>query len=69
MSGNALNPHLHLEARVGPAGTRLDSMAHYDSSASPAEMAAYCLWRVSGAFQRINPLQLLLYNSSVSLTP
>jgi murein DD-endopeptidase MepM/ murein hydrolase activator NlpD len=69
MTGNALNPHLHLEARVGPAGTRLDSMAHYDSSASPAEMAAYCLWRVSGAFQRINPLQLLLYNSSVSLTP
>lgn len=69
MTGNALNPHLHLEARVGPAGTRLESMAHYDASAVPEEMAAYCLWRVSGAFQRIDPLQLLLYNSSVSPSP
>ncbi len=69
MSGNALNPHLHLEARVGPKGARLDSMAHYDASASPEEMASYCLWRVSGAFQLIDPLQLLLYNSAVSLSP
>ena len=58
-SGNALNPHLHLEVRVGPAGARFASMAHYDSSATPEEMAAYCLWRVSGAFQLIDPLALI----------
>ena len=57
-SGNALNPHLHLEVRVGPAGAQFDSMAHYDSSASPEEMAAYCQWRVSGAFLTIDPLRL-----------
>jgi murein DD-endopeptidase MepM/ murein hydrolase activator NlpD len=55
-SGNALNPHLHLEVRVGPAGVRFPGMAHYDSSANPEEMAAYCQWRVSGAFLTIDPL-------------
>lgn len=54
-SGNALNPHLHLEARVGPAGADFASMAHYDSSASPQEMRSYCEWRVSGLFQLIDP--------------
>jgi murein DD-endopeptidase MepM/ murein hydrolase activator NlpD len=51
MSGNALNPHLHLEVRVGPSGIRFESLAHYTASASPQEMGDYCLWRVSGAFQ------------------
>jgi murein DD-endopeptidase MepM/ murein hydrolase activator NlpD len=59
-SGNALNPHLHLEARLGPAAARLASFAHYDSSASPEEMANYCAWRVSGLFQVVDPLRLLL---------
>jgi len=58
-SGNALNPHLHLEMRVGPAGARFVSLAHYDASASPVEMASYCLWRVSGRFQLANPLIVL----------
>lgn len=58
-SGNALSPHLHIEVRVGPAGMLWDSLAHYDVSASPAEMGAYCQWRVSGAFQTINPLCVL----------
>jgi murein DD-endopeptidase MepM/ murein hydrolase activator NlpD len=58
MSGNALNPHLHLEVRAGPAGMRFPSMAHYDASANSAEMAAYCLWRISGWFQPLNPLDL-----------
>jgi murein DD-endopeptidase MepM/ murein hydrolase activator NlpD len=57
-SGNALNPHLHLEARIGPAGARFDSMAHYDTSATPIEMETYCVWRVSGWFQLINPMRL-----------
>ena len=58
-SGNALNPHLHFEARVGPGLTRFSSMAHYSTNASPEEMRNYCLWRVSGAFQLIDPLRVL----------
>jgi murein DD-endopeptidase MepM/ murein hydrolase activator NlpD len=58
-SGNALNPHLHLEARFGPPGARFDSMAHYDNSATPAEMDHYCTWRVRGIFRLVDPLFLL----------
>lgn len=58
MSGNALNPHLHLEMRVGPAGVRFPSLAHYDASASQEEMGAYCLWRISGWFQPLDPMML-----------
>ncbi len=58
-SGNALNPHLHLEARVGLAGARFTSIAHYDNSATLEEMASYCAWSVSGQFQVIDPLILL----------
>jgi len=59
-SGNSLNPHLHLEARVGPAGANFDSIAHYTGSASPEEMQNYCIWRVSETFQLIDPMQLFL---------
>lgn len=59
-SGNALNPHLHLEARVGPGGASFPAMAHYDASASQEEMANYCAWRVSGLYQLFDPLQFLL---------
>lgn len=58
-SGNALNPHLHLEVRTGPAGMRFASMAHYDTRATPKEMGNYCLWRVSGQFQLLDPMNLL----------
>jgi murein DD-endopeptidase MepM/ murein hydrolase activator NlpD len=58
-SGNALNPHLHFETRVGPSGLRFDSMAHYDNSATSAEMSMYCLWRISGLFQLVDPLKVL----------
>jgi len=58
-SGNALNPHLHLEVRVGPSGARFSSMAHYDNTAQIEEMGNYCLWRVSGVFQLVDPLRLL----------
>lgn len=60
MSGNALNPHLHLEARVGPAGASFPGMAHYTGDASPEELRSYCQWRVSGAFQLLDPLPLLV---------
>lgn len=58
-SGNALHPHLHLEIRLGPGGATFPSMAHYDNSASQLEMQAYCLWRVSGLFQVIDPDRFL----------
>lgn len=61
-SGNALNPHLHLEIRLGPQGARFPGMAHYDNSATALEMQMYCTWRVSGLFQHINPLWLLENN-------
>jgi len=57
-SGNALNPHLHIEVRVGPAGARPGSLAHYTDSATLDEMAAYCAWRVSGLFAMTNPMLL-----------
>lgn len=61
-SGNSLNPHLHLELRIGPAGARVESMAHYTGSASPQEMYNYCLWRVSETFQLLDPMWLFELN-------
>jgi murein DD-endopeptidase MepM/ murein hydrolase activator NlpD len=58
-TGNSVNPHLHLEIRGGPAGVRFASMAHYDPAATQAELRAYCLWRVSGAFPAIDLLSIL----------
>jgi murein DD-endopeptidase MepM/ murein hydrolase activator NlpD len=58
-TGNALNPHLHFETRVGPAGMQMPGMSHYDSGARPEEMAAYCLWSVSGLFQLVDPQAVL----------
>lgn len=58
-SGNALNPHLHLEIRVGPGGARFTSIAHYDNSATLEEMAGYCAWSVGGLFQVLDPLSVL----------
>jgi len=58
-SGNALSPHLHFETRVGPSGMMaFASMAHYDNSATLEEMGGYCLWRVSGLFQLVDPLRV-----------
>lgn len=58
-SGNALNPHLHFEVRVGPSAAQFTGMAHYDNSASAEEMSNYCLWRISGLFQLIDPIKIL----------
>lgn len=58
-TGKSVNPHLHLETRVGPSGATFASMSHYDTSSTSAEMSAYCTWRVSGLFQMFDPLQLL----------
>jgi murein DD-endopeptidase MepM/ murein hydrolase activator NlpD len=58
-SGNALNPHLHLEVRLGPAGAVFSSLAHYDNRATLEEMDQYCTWRVRGIFRLVDPLRLL----------
>ena len=58
-SGNSLNPHVHIELRIGPSEMQFESIAHYDSRASTEEMANYCLWRVSEVFQLLNPINLL----------
>ncbi len=58
-SGNAYNPHVHLETRVGPAGMNFGEMSHYFSTAPQAEMESYCLWRVSGEFQFMDPTLIL----------
>lgn len=58
-SGNSVNPHLHLETRIGPSGMTFASMDHYNTAATEDDRRAYCLWRVSGAFQPFDPLLLL----------
>jgi murein DD-endopeptidase MepM/ murein hydrolase activator NlpD len=58
-TGNALNPHLHFETRVGPSGLQMTSMAHYHPSATLEEMSNYCLWTVSGMFQLVDPMKIL----------
>ena len=58
-TGKSVNPHLHLETRVGPSGAAFKSLSHYDTSSSEAEMAAYCTWRVSGLFQMFDPMRLI----------
>jgi murein DD-endopeptidase MepM/ murein hydrolase activator NlpD len=58
-TGNSINPHLHFEVRVGPRDVSFASMAHYDVSASKEEMANYCLWRVSGFFELVDPVKLI----------
>ena len=63
-SGNALNPHLHFETRVGPSGMTFTSMAHYDNSATSGEMSSYCLWRINGLFQLVDPLKVLALSST-----
>ena len=58
-SGASVNPHLHLETRLGPSGARFTSLFHYDNRATPEQMDAYCTWRVRGIFQAFDPLVLL----------
>jgi len=58
-TGLSSNDHLHFEVRVGPGNVQFTKMAHYDNSANFEEMAYYCLWRVSGWFQLIDPERLI----------
>lgn len=58
-SGASVNPHLHLETRLGPSGARFTSLFHYDNRATSEQMDSYCTWRVRGIFQAFDPLVLL----------
>ena len=59
-SGESVQEHLHLETRLGPSGARFEgSMGFYGSQRNDAEAGLYCLWRVSGLFQMMDPLHLL----------
>ena len=59
-TGYSSSPHLHLETRLGPAGSHFESMAHYEINKTPEQMGAYCLWRMSGYYQLFDPFVLLL---------
>lgn len=65
-TGRSVNPHLHLETRVGPAGASFTEMAHYDNGATENEMRNYCTWRVSGLYQLLDPLEVI---QALSLQP
>ncbi len=52
--------HLHLETRIGPTGEQFPNMVYYDTRATPDDMAAYELWRLSGTFRHFDPLILIL---------
>jgi murein DD-endopeptidase MepM/ murein hydrolase activator NlpD len=64
MSGNTDIPHLHLETRLGPAGTVFESMRFYSTSATIEEMESYVLWRTSGVYRHFDPMILLTYNGN-----
>ena len=55
---NIVEPHLHLETRIGPEGQVFDNMAFYDTRATQAEIDAYLRWRVGGEFQHFDPMHL-----------
>lgn len=59
-TGNSVNPHVHLETRLGPSGASFSSLGHYDTRLSDEERSNYCTWRVSGWFQMFDPIKLLL---------
>jgi murein DD-endopeptidase MepM/ murein hydrolase activator NlpD len=58
-TGNSGGAHLHLEARLGPAGARFTGMAYYKAWATDEERANYLLWSTSGTFRHFDPMTLL----------
>ena len=59
-TGSSVNEHLHFEYRIGPAGAEFPVMAHYDNSSTTSERQNYCIWRVSGLYKLLDPMNLLL---------
>lgn len=60
-------PHLHFEARYGPAGFVFSGMRFYDPHAQIEEMEKYILWRTSGEFFLLDPMMLLEYGLVTSV--
>lgn len=59
-TGESVQEHLHMETRLGPSGARFEnSMGFYGSQQNDTEAGLYCLWRVSGLFRLVNPMNLL----------
>lgn len=58
-TGASVNPHLHLEMRWGPGGTEFASMGFYDTSTTDDERTNYCIWRVSGKYIHLNPMDVI----------
>lgn len=63
-SGNAVEPHLHLEARLGLPEALFTEMGEYFPEASAEQRAAYQLWRTSGVFRHLDPMILINYQLS-----
>jgi murein DD-endopeptidase MepM/ murein hydrolase activator NlpD len=61
-TGSSSSPHLHLEMRIGPANATFASMGHYDTTTTDQERHNYCMWRISGQFEMLDPM--VLYGSS-----
>ena len=61
-SGNAGGSHLHLETRLGPAGTRFSGMAYYKIWATDEQRDNYLLWRTSGEYRHFDPMTVLSYH-------
>ncbi|NMB89861.1 MAG: M23 family metallopeptidase [Chloroflexi bacterium] len=59
-TGYSVNVHLHFEVRVGPSGAQFPSMGHYETGTTEEERANYCTWRISGIFQLVDPMDILL---------
>jgi murein DD-endopeptidase MepM/ murein hydrolase activator NlpD len=58
-TGTSIIPHLHLEMRYGPGGASFESLAFYSVDDTAEERAAYCIWRMGGNFQMIDPMRVL----------
>jgi hypothetical protein len=57
---NIVNPHLHIETRIGKSGhIFLDGMAYYDTGTNEDERSGYELWRMSGEFRHFDPMSLI----------
>jgi murein DD-endopeptidase MepM/ murein hydrolase activator NlpD len=65
---NIVNPHLHLEIRIGPQDVTFNGMAFYTTTASIEEMDNYVRWRTGGEFQHLDPMDIfsrfLTWNNS-----
>jgi murein DD-endopeptidase MepM/ murein hydrolase activator NlpD len=59
-------PHLHFEARYGPAGFDFSGMRFYDPYARIEEMEKYTLWRTSGEFVLLDPMPLLNFGLAIT---